>query len=73
MFYLEKRTVSLNEMPICRGINLVIGEPMAMIMNVEKGTRKKRVHRKLVMMTVCKVLVRPYITILGRSGEEEYT
>lgn len=62
MFYLEKRTVSLNEMPICRGINLVIGEPMAMIMNVEKGTSKKRVHRKLVMMTVCKVLVRPYIT-----------
>lgn len=73
MFYLEKRTVSLNEMPICRGINLVIGEPMAMIMNVEKGTRKKRVHRKLVMMTVCKVLVRPCITILGRSGGEEYT
>ena len=62
MFYLEKRTVSLNEMPICRGINLVIGEPMAMIMNVEKGTSKKIVHRKLVMMTVCKVLVRPYIT-----------
>lgn len=73
MFYLEKRTVSLNEMPICRGINLVIGEPMAMIMNVEKGTRKKIVHRKLVMMTVCKVLVRPYITILGRGGGEEYT
>lgn len=73
MFYLEKRTVSLYEMPICRGINLVIGEPMAMIMNVEKGTRKKIVHRKLVMMTVCKVLVRPYITILGRSGGKEYT